>query len=221
VHTHHNSEDRPETVDPRSLHDLAALTAAYLYLIANAGEADAAYLLHITEARGYGQILAAASGPVGTPQALRAALDRVAYQVEREKDAVRSVLRVAPQAKAAAAAGRLARFADEQMRRLRDTAGFEPAAAAEDAQLKAARGLVVRRKRMGTLPLDDVPPPEREGHPNGAWSGVAISALYWCDGKRDLAEVIRLARQETGNSKFDYTGYFKFLARKGYVDLLD
>ncbi|MCC6444252.1 MAG: DUF4910 domain-containing protein [Armatimonadetes bacterium] len=35
----HNSEDTPDKVDPRSLHDLATVTAAYLYLMA-AGEED-------------------------------------------------------------------------------------------------------------------------------------------------------------------------------------
>ena len=33
VHSHHNSADRPETVDPRSLRDLTILSAAYLYYL--------------------------------------------------------------------------------------------------------------------------------------------------------------------------------------------
>jgi hypothetical protein len=118
VNTHHNSEDRPETVDASSLRDLTAMTAAFLY------------------------------------------------------------------------------------------------AAATDS------GLVVKRKRFGTLPLDDLPPDQREGYPNGAWHTPAIIALYYCDGERSLDEVIRLTEAELGPQKFDFVGYFKFLQRRGYVDLI-
>jgi len=36
----HNSEDTPDRVDPRSLHDLATVSAAYLYLMAQAAQGD-------------------------------------------------------------------------------------------------------------------------------------------------------------------------------------
>jgi hypothetical protein len=80
---------------------------------------------------------------------------------------------------------------------------------------------VVRRKRFGTIPLDEISPDQREGYPSGAWSLVPITALYWCDGRRDLAEVMRLTRLETGDANFDIVGYFRFLARRGYVELVE
>ena len=43
--------------------------------------------------------------------------------------------------------------------------------------------------------------------------------LYWCDGRRNLAEVIRLTRLELGPTEFDFVGYFRFLARHGYVEI--
>ncbi len=46
-----------------------------------------------------------------------------------------------------------------------------------------------------------------------------IAALYWCDGQRNLADVIRLTRLELGAEKFDFVGYFKFLERRGYVEI--
>ena len=82
-----------------------------------------------------------------------------------------------------------------------------------------AAKLVVHRKGIGTIPLDELAPDRREGYPSGAWDSTAIIALYWCDGRRNLAEVIRLTRLERGPVKFDFVGYFKFLARKGYVEL--
>ena len=54
--------------------------------------------------------------------------------------------------------------------------------------------------------------------PSGAWSLVPITALYWCDGQRNLAEVIRLTRLELGPGNFDFVGYFRFLERRGYVE---
>jgi len=92
--------------------------------------------------------------------------------------------------------------------------------AASDPQLKEAAKIVVRRKRFGTLPLDDIPPDQREGYPSGAWQGVPTIALYWCDGHRNLAEVIQLTRMELGPSDFDFVGYFRFLRKKGYVDFV-
>ena len=79
---------------------------------------------------------------------------------------------------------------------------------------------MVRRKRFGTVPLDDLPPDQWQGYPSGAWAGVPTAALYWCDGHRNLAEVIRLTQMELGPTDFDFVGYFRFLRAHGYVDFL-
>ncbi|HYM11858.1 MAG TPA: hypothetical protein VEU62_14070, partial [Bryobacterales bacterium] len=84
---------------------------------------------------------------------------------------------------------------------------------------EAAR-IIVRRKRLGTITLDDLPPDRREGYPAASFSGPPVTALYWCDGKRNLAEVIRLTRLEVGPVKFDFLGYFKFLEKHGYVEFV-
>jgi len=183
VHSHHNSEDRPETVDPRSLRDLAAITAAYLYAIAQAGEKEALEFARI----------AAANPEVSTAES------------------VRGVLRLVPPARRGPLVPEIERIASS-------LPAPKPAAAAA-APEKAAR-LVVKRKRFGTLPLDELPEEEREGFPSGAWDNTAILSLYWCDGKRTLADVIRLTQAETGPTKFDFVGYYEFLARKGYVELI-
>ena len=226
VHSHHNSEDKPETVDARGLGDLATVTAAYLYYIANASDSDAPWLTAITGERGYSEVLRVAteaSERILTQKNKAAALwegiEKLRYQADRERDAILSISRIAPGADLGPAMRRLDRFAQGQLERLRETAGVEPEAPKPDSQIAAGAGLVVKRKRFGTLPLDDVAPAARKGYPNGAWSQVAIAALYWCDGNRDLAEVIRRTRHELGPTKFDFVGYFKFLAERGYVEL--
>jgi hypothetical protein len=83
----------------------------------------------------------------------------------------------------------------------------------------APSGELPRRLRFGTIPLDDLAPDQREGFPNGAWVRGPTLALYWADGKRTIPEIVYLTEQEAGTSSFDYAGYFRFLARKGYIEL--
>jgi Zn-dependent M28 family amino/carboxypeptidase len=52
VHTHHNSADRPETVDTRSLGDLTILGATYLYYLAAACDTEGAWLAELALTRG-------------------------------------------------------------------------------------------------------------------------------------------------------------------------
>jgi hypothetical protein len=101
-----------------------------------------------------------------------------------------------------------------------DLRSITKASSIASAGEQPGRGIVVARKRFGTIPLDDLPVHDREGYPSGAWATVPMTALFWCDGKRDLAEVIRLTEQELGPQKFDFVGYFRFLAKHGYVDIL-
>jgi hypothetical protein len=190
VHTHHNSADTPDTVDARSLRDLSVITAAYLYFIANAGEPEVRWLAEITADRALQEI--ERGGP-----------DRAGYNAQRGRDAIRSVLRLASGASAAVSA---------QLARLPEPRAVDPAPDTEAVKI------VVRRKRPGTIPLDDLPRDRWEGFPSGAWAKTPITALYWCDGKRKLAEVIRLTRLETGDTKFDFVGYFRFLEKHGYVE---
>jgi hypothetical protein len=145
VHTHHNSADKPETVDPRSLRDLAVVDAAWLYFLANAGDKERKWIA------GTGRQAATNSTPANP----------------------------------------------------------------------TGRGIIVKRKRFGTIPLDDLPEDKREGYPSGAWNLPVTIALFWCDGKRDLSEVIRLTERELGPQKFDFVGYFRFLAKNGYVDIIE
>jgi hypothetical protein len=121
----------------------------------------------------------------------------------------------------------LTAFNDQQKKRV-DAAVEERAGALGLGRIQSAtpkpnaeaETIVVRRKRMGTITLDDLPQDEREGYPAASFWSVPVAALYWCDGKRNLAEVIRLTELEMGPQKFDFVGYFKFLRKHGYVDFV-
>jgi hypothetical protein len=247
VHTHHNSEDTLERVDSRSLRDLAVVTAAFLYAVANADETQAPWLAEMAADRGYQQIARVAGGLVDDVFAagdglqlgrlLAAGVERIDYAVDRESQAVRSVLRLAPEERREAAAKHVAavledlgHFGRKQADRLRNAAGtrarqldiqVEPLPLQRDPIMAEAERMVVVRKRFGTLPLDDLAVERWEGYPYATWDLAPVTALYWCDGRRTLAEVIRLTRMEVGAAGFDFAGYFRFIARHGYVTLTD
>jgi len=248
VETHHNSEDTPDRVDPRSLRDISVIDAAFLYFLANAGEPEALWLARLSESRGYGQILNSASsfldrianapdaGDLGTLLAQVEA--KIAYSEERESQAVASVVRLVPENRRGAVRQSLApmleglrTFGNLQSSRIRTavdaragvlgfTAAIQPIHLPDSQAARAAK-IIVKRKRFGTLPLDDLPHDQWEGYPSGAWAAVPTIALYWCDGHRSLAEVIRLTRLELGNTEFDFVGYFGFLRKHGYVEFIE
>jgi hypothetical protein len=243
--SHHNSEDKADQVDPRSLRDLAILNATYLYYLANAGEREATWLAELAANRGYEQILSAAAQAIDRAfdahtaeelgRVLAQGIDKINYSVDRESQSVLSVTRLVPEVRQDALrveitqlAKRLEGYGQQQTVRLRDAANRRAAQIGlsqpvepriePDPQMADAAHIVVKRKRFGTIPLDEIHPDDREGFPSGAWDGTVIAALYWCDGHRNLADVIRLTRLELGADKFDFVGYFKFLERRGYVD---
>jgi hypothetical protein len=247
VHTHHSSEDTPDRVDPRSLRDVTAVNASYLYFLANASEPEALWLAELSQTRGYEQILqttapfldhvSTAMDAESLGRLLSDALDHLSYSVDRESQAVLSVQRLVPEEKREATSKSLAplvqdlrHFGDEQEERVRravqrrttEVGLSSPVKPVEAhvAQAAEASKIVVRRKRFGTVPLDDLPPDQWQGYPSGAWAGVPTAALYWCDGNRNLAEVIRLTQMELGSTDFDFVGYFRFLRAHGYVDFL-
>jgi hypothetical protein len=247
VETHHNSEDTPDRVDPRSLRDISVIDAAFLYFIANAGEPEALWLAQLSESRGYSQILNSTAPFLdriaGAPRAedlgilLAQAETKIAYSVERESQAVGSVVRLVQENRRVAIRDSLApmldglrQFGNLQSNRIRSAVDARArdlgiASAVQpgelrDQQTAQAAKIIVKRKRFGTLPLDDLPHDRWERYPSGAWAAVPTIALYWCDGHRNLAEVIRLTRLELGPTDFDFVGYFGFLRKHGYVEFI-
>jgi hypothetical protein len=179
--------------------------------------------------RGYGQIAAAAEKTLdriplensadGLSRLLFSSHERVDYSLDRESRSVRSAWDLQD-----GLAG-LAQFANQQKALLERAIAtratelglgrIQPFTPPRDPE---AERIIVRRKRLGTITLDDLPAERREHYPAASFWGVPVSALYWCDGKRNLAEVIRLTNLEMGPQDFDFKGYFKFLEKHGYVE---
>ena len=205
---HHNSADTLDRVDPRSLRDLSAIVAAYLYYLASAGPGDVAWLAGITLER-----IAARS------EGIYDSLAKVDYNADRDREALLSLRRLAPHADLAAALERLDRIAADHSARLRAAGQAGSVKPPPDPRRAEAAKMVVKRKRFGPVTLDDLPVDRREGFPGFAGKPAPLQLVGWCDSKRTLAEVIRLVELELGPMDFDFVGYFKMLARHGYVEL--
>lgn len=248
ISVHHNSADTLDRVDPRSLRDLSSILAVFLYSLASAGDREIPWLSEITVDRGYENAIRAAARHLNriaaAPDAralgreLYDGLARINYNADRDRDALLSVLRLAaPSSRERIRASldpllkNLRRFSDEQCERLRQAVSRRAAELGEAAPIKPiepvpdprraeASKIIVKRKRFGPVTLDDLPLGQREGYPGFAGKPAPLPLLIWCDGRRTLAEVIRLIELEHGPMDFDFVGYFRFLARHGYVEIL-
>jgi hypothetical protein len=226
VVTHHNSADTPDTVDPRSLHDLISVIASYLYFNANAGEAEIPWLSAITIDHVREEMEASVSKGIdavhkGDAKFASYEMERVRYFEDRGRHALNGILRLIPEEHRPAAGQAQARYYSELRRLTQTELDRLRAAGAVDTPVshnREAQQIIVQRKRIGTIPLDDLPHKEWSRYPSGAWNKLIITALYWCDGKRNLDEVIHLTQMEMGPTEFDFVGYFRFLQQHGYLE---
>ncbi|HXE12266.1 MAG TPA: DUF4910 domain-containing protein [Bryobacteraceae bacterium] len=226
VVTHHNSADTPDTVDPRSLHDLISVIASYLYFNAKASEADIPWLSEITIDHVHEEMDASVSKGIEAAHngdAIFASyeIERVRYFEDRGRHALEGILRLVPEGHHHIASQTQKRYFSELSTLTEAEIGKLKAAGVVEKPVshnRDAQQIVVQRKRIGTIPLDDLPHKEWSQYPSGAWNKLIITALYWCDGKRNLDEVIHLTQMEMGPTRFDFVGYFRFLQQHGYVD---
>jgi hypothetical protein len=213
------------------MRDLMVMNAAFTYFLASAGPAEKRWMAEVALTRGFNQVAATATEMLDRVALATTAdaLGRLLAQARARVDYV--VLRESQAVAAAAALGQgladLAAFGRQQTGRvegrIRDRAAelklgtVRPFVAPRNPDAEA---IVVRRTRIGTITLDNLARDQREGFPAASFWGVPVSALYWCDGTRTLAEVIRLTELEMGPQTFNFVGYFKFLEKHGYVEFV-
>ena len=244
---HHNSADTLEHVDSRSLRDLSSMIAVFLYYLASAGDKEISWLAEIAADRAdensihaaapfLSRIAVAENGDLLARQ-LGAGLIQVKYNADRDEDALLSVFRLGSQSNREnlrktlspliqhvrqvvnAQCQRLQQGANRRAIELGVVPPVKPVESVEGLSAEAGH-LIVKRKRFGPVTLDDLPLEEREGYPGFGDSPAPLTLIYWCDGKRTVADVARLIQLEQGPIKFDFLGYFKFLAKHGYIDLV-
>jgi len=227
-HLHHNSMDTIGKVDPRTLREIAVITASYLYYLADADEGEVPFVTRLVFDRAIGVItdkaaemkekaLAAGDGETlgrvlvegvrtieyytGLQQRVMDTVERIAAPGERKE----TRRYVAPYRE------RIGKFGALMVEDFRDT--VKRRAKAESVKMvryapeeteweKEAASLVPKRKFVGTMTLEQVPVDEWvevKSSPRW-WSATnwASASYFWCDGERNLKEIRDLVELEAG-----------------------
>jgi len=242
---HHTSLDTMAVISRDSLYWEGVFAATYLYLMANAGEAESVWLAKGTRSLWEDQLYEKAGDSKKALAEQKTAaelatiwadsIEQIEYLTDRGIAAIESVKRLLDH-------GSDAGFVQEEIQRLEvmsshllseleaetcQTAKGDRGDVVKQAKpLPAKEGadLIPRRLVPGLLTLCTFPEelrPEYNRVTGGAapqWSAELGFAVYWADGQRTIGEIESLVRLEFGPVKTDLVGYFKFLHKLGYVE---
>jgi len=243
---YHTSEDTPDKVDPAMLGRVGSLAATYAYFLANAGQNETAWLGYEMVARFKRNLVQLVQEKVtertegrGTVTLLR---KKVAYLVERERQALASLKRLSPEIAVDGWQEEVAEFAERESARGeeaigawaegRDLAELPEASKRElDAWEEKAARIVPQRLYRGPVSLrsyllSQLGEEEREQvwqlrkeHKKGFFT-LPTLAVYWTDGKRTLLEIADLIELETGQRDVELlVEYFQTLAKLNLIEL--
>jgi hypothetical protein len=241
----HSSLDTPDKIDPHRLAREGAVTASYLYAIANATSQDIGWLAGEVYQEAIRSLKQATNVLAIDGQAELAALDdawwsaskRLRYLRDRGRQALGSCAGLDGSPGVSELLSDLTRQLDGETERQvealqRTIAGrasekgwLPPQKVPLSPEEARAASLVPTRQVIGGLSLGNLPPaawPEAlaiTGDQNPRWSRLLCCALYWVDGRRTLLEVRDLVKQELGSLDVDLFDYFYFLERHGYIRL--
>lgn len=245
----HTTADTIDKIDPQALARVAVLAASYAYTLAASGSEEAEWLAEEAAADGREELARAsatraaelrAATSAARGEVLWTALDELAHRRDIIIERVRSAQKFAAHAERREFRTALRPMINQIKKhskleesyltrlaaRLATEAGEAPAAPKPPERPSwwaEAERVVPVRKVPGTITLEQVPAAERNEFPTGRWSTAITNITFRCDGKRTLAEAVRMAVLDTGGSerlgKLDVAAYFRFLERHGLVEL--
>ncbi len=82
-----------------------------------------------------------------------------------------------------------------------------------------ARTSVPVRRFWGAPTFDGIPEAERDGFTDPRWAMLYVTACYWADGRRTVAEIAALVRTEFDHPMPDLLRFFRVLERGGLVEM--
>lgn len=226
----HNELDTPDKLKPDVLHRIAAITATYLYTLANAGWAEAVNLARDLQINSEHTLRLAARRLEYQGRSREQAENRLTYLCNRELARLASLQKIIPENRRTEFNRRLAdcrrqwrRLTAEALRRWPlavKGAGRKRRSHKPTAIEVQAMALVPERGVPGILTLETLPASVRYTNPWGPGYQVLIAPILWVDGQRSIYEIARLVEQENGRADLsDLRKCFKFLEKHGYVRL--
>ena len=226
---YHTSLDSWEKVDPEMLSRVGKMAATYAYFLATAGEREALWLGREMLARFKSRVVRTIQEgwtevSEGKERGWPRLVAKVEYLLERERQALRSLKRLAP-VKVAPLEKEAASFIKRELAAL-------PQTKTGKIERPGGEGLKVVPWRLhkGPLPIEPylsrLTHEEREGwwqlshpHGNALWY-LLPQALFWADGKRTLGEIVDLVEMETGKREPELLeGYCRLLDKLGLLEL--
>ena len=197
---YHSSGDTLDVLSPVAMLHSAATTAAYLYFIASAGDGQASWLADRLVERASNRWT---GSPANDVQWMRN------YQLKAE------AARCAELAETEAARKSLAAKVNAALPGFDEPVGDLAATPAQGGEQQ-----ILGRVTRGTLSFIGRDPALLAKHPGVNWDMRSTSALYWADGRRNIAQLRRLAAAEWERPiKADLVDLFESAARCGMVTL--
>jgi hypothetical protein len=227
-HLHHNSTDTIDKVDPRTLRDLSALNAVYLYYMANAGFEDVPFLaglafekavnVIVEKKSGFGSRLAAAHDGAEIGKILAEGTKAIEYYTGLEQKMLASIQRIVSADRLPETRALLSRYADDvgefgKRIALQFQEEATNGAKAQSVDLvkyaetdspwaREAALIIPKRTKVGTLTLDGIPVEAwKEVRSAPSWwkeNDWAAASYFWCDGVRNLKQIRELVELEAG-----------------------
>ncbi|MFC1528960.1 hypothetical protein ACFL5B_03535 [Candidatus Latescibacterota bacterium] len=252
-HLHHNSMDTIDKTDPRTLRDLSILNAAYLYYIANAGYDEIPVLANLGSEHGMRIVLGKMTemknrvSDVNDGEMLGELLVKgvsvIEYYTDLQKKAIHRIEKLVPENRRGEAGKLLKPYIDSideygelMVKQFRDAVKEKSDRESikvvryrkEEGQWeREAATIIPKRRIVGTLTLEEIPPEEWRditGSPRW-WSarGWAAASYFWCDGKRNLNEIRELVELEADRPirNFDLIQYYRLLERYDIVEFME
>jgi aminopeptidase YwaD len=236
---YHTTADTIDKVSVETLTQSGLLAGTYLYWLASAGPRQVEWLAHEMSARFKRRIVANLQAAVtahmtqGDETPLKQTglpwQERLNYWVERQRAALATLSRLQADFDHQPWSRAVTHFAANEWATVQTMLTPEALPARNDTPDGEHSGRVPRRLYPGPVwarSLLRYHPPElaerlralKKAHPELP-DILPTLALYWADGKRDLAEIVRRVELECGVRAPEYiTGYFEILADMGTIE---
>ncbi len=234
---YHTSLDVPDHIDPASIGRFGTICATMTTFIASAGPREARWLAEVA-AFGAERDLARAAQEVVT-QSYDAGADagallsglagRLAYLLDRETAAIRSVLTLLPRSARVKATPHLeglvegvrasAQRHETHARRALGADAAGPSPKRLSALERQAAGLVLRRTIPSPLTFQGLRPAAQKAMAALRRKGIPKNFLFWIDGKRSLLDIQRKCAVESGRADLKtLMQYAAFLEKHRYLE---
>ncbi len=241
----HTCYDTTDKIDPDILALVTTMTATWLHFIADAGTEQALWMAQLSATAGASELSRISAGisrsmlgkegdlAAVTSEMARAEekLDYTAWWRTNEVYSARRLIDDPSEKRCRKALSALKKYLRgaskreglrlEKLGKAAAGVGKLPKRVRPEPSEKmaGAASAIPVRNFYGSATLDPIVPEERDGRSSPRWDSVVNGALYWCDGKRTLAEVIRLTRLQTGEGGDELVDWFAFFADHGMVEL--